>query len=66
MNNIKDITIRKLYVRSLSLFTLFLFIPLLTNAQKYVQWPDIPLLSIETVNGVDPTFTKVYPPLKEL
>ena len=62
MNNIKDITIRTVYVRSLMLFTVFLFVPFLTYAQKNVEWPDIPLLSIETVDGVEPTFTKVYPP----
>lgn len=62
MNNIKDITIRTVYVKSLMLFTVFLFVPFLTYAQKNVEWPDIPLLSIETVDGVEPTFTKVYPP----
>lgn len=32
------------------------------KAQTPSEWPDIPLLTIETVDGVMPTATKVYPP----
>lgn len=45
-----------------ALFMAFLLMPLLASAQKEVEWPDIPLLTIETVDGVDMTATKVYPP----
>lgn len=45
-----------------ALFMAFLLMPLLASAQKELEWPDIPLLKIETVDGVDLTAAKVYPP----
>lgn len=32
------------------------------KAQTPTEWPDLPLLTIETIDGVMPTATKVYPP----
>ena len=32
------------------------------KAQTPTEWPDLPLLTIETVDGVMPTATKVFPP----
>lgn len=32
------------------------------KAQTQTEWPDLPLLTIETIDGVMPTATKVYPP----
>lgn len=32
------------------------------KAQTPTEWPDLPLLTIKTVDGVMPTATKVFPP----
>lgn len=45
-------------------FFALLLSPCVVSAQENTerQWPDFPLLTIETVNGEMPTATKVYPP----
>lgn len=50
------------YSKKLALLMALLLTPFIASAQEDVEWPDIPLLSIETVDGAEPSATKVYPP----
>lgn len=43
-------------------FMSIMMLPLAAKAQDNEKWPDFPLLSVETVDGEEPTATVVYPP----
>lgn len=46
----------------ISIVALLATIQITINGQTTIEWPNLPLLSIETIEGQDPTATKVYPP----
>lgn len=46
----------------ISIVALLATIQITINGQTTIEWSNLPLLSIETIEGQDPTATKVYPP----
>lgn len=54
-------TLRRACVKVVAI-AMYAALPLVATAQDEVKWPDFPLLTIETVDGVMPTYTVVNPP----
>lgn len=55
-------TMKKNYVLTAMAVLFSVIMSASLKAQTPTEWPDLPLLTIETVDGVMPTATKVFPP----